>query len=147
MSTAVPKPLRAAVRERANGRCEYCQSAEIYCGYEFEVDHITPVATGGLTVLDNLALACSNCNAHKNARIQAPDPQTNALTNLFHPRRDRWDEHFAWGEDGTHISGLTDRGRATILALQMNNSTIVFARAFWVEYGVHPPKSESKFGN
>lgn len=70
MSAPVPKPLRAAVRARAVGRCEYCQSAEIYCGYEFEVDHITPVSAGGLTELDNLTRACSNCNAHKNARLK-----------------------------------------------------------------------------
>jgi hypothetical protein len=147
MSIAIPKPLRAAVRGRAGGRCEYCQSAEIYCGYEFEIDHITPVSAGGLTTLENLALACSHCNAHKSARIQAPDPQTDILTDLYHPRQDHWDEHFAWSEDGTRVVGLTDVGRVTILALQMNNSTIVFARAFWVEYGVHPPMPESKFGS
>jgi 5-methylcytosine-specific restriction endonuclease McrA len=111
MSTLVPKPLRAAVRERALGRCEYCQSAEIYCGFEYEVDHITPVLAGGSTELNNLALACSNCNGHKNARTQALDPHTNTLTDLFRPRHDRWDLHFAWSEDGTRIIGLTDVGR------------------------------------
>ena len=144
MSTPIPRPLRAIVRERAVGRCEYCQSAEIYCGYEFEVDHIFPTSAGGLTALDNLALACSNCNAHKNARTQAPDPPTDTLTDLFHPRHDRWGEHFAWSEDGTRVIGLTAVGRATVLALQMNNSTVVFARAFWVDYGVHPPAQISR---
>jgi len=132
--------FRAAVRNRASGRCEYCRSAEVYCGYEFEVDHITPLAAGGLTEIDNLALACSNCNAHKGARTQAIDPETGGMVVLFHPRRDQWREHFEWSKDGGRIIGRTPAGRATVDALQVNNGAVVFARSFWVSYGLHPPK-------
>ena len=135
-----PKSLRGAVRLRAGERCEYCQSAEIYCGYEFEIDHIIPESAGGLTTLDNLALACSNCNAHKSARTQATDPQSGEIVRLFHPRQDIWRDHFQWAEDKTHIIGRTDIGRATAAALQMNNSAVMLSRTFWVTYGMHPPK-------
>ena len=41
------------------------------------------------------------------------------MTPLFHPRQDRWDEHFhfAAGE----IAGRTATGRATVVVLAMNH--------------------------
>ncbi len=106
----------------------------------FEVDHVVPLSAGGLTQTDNLALACSHCNGHKAARLQAIDPDTNQLAALFNPRRDAWADHFVWSEDGSLVIGRTATGRATILALQMNSSAIVVARVFWVSYGLHPPR-------
>ena len=44
--------------ERANGRCEYCQSLLAYAVQPFVFDHITAVSQGGTTTLENLALAC-----------------------------------------------------------------------------------------
>ena len=35
--------------------------------------------------------------------------------------------------------GLTAVGRATIVALNMNNAVIVYARRRWVSVGWHPP--------
>lgn len=135
----IPKSLRAEVRSRAKGRCEYCRSAEIYCGYQFEIDHIKPLAANGETVLDNLALACSNCNGHKNARTIVLDSQTGERTRLFDPRSDQWQAHFEWIEEGLKVVGKTSIGRATTTALDMNNSAVVAARAFWISFGIHPP--------
>ena len=134
----IPKALRAEVRSRAKGRCEYCRSAEIFCGYQFEVDHIKPLAVGGKTILDNLALACSNCNGHKNARTAVLDTQTSEMTRVFDPRIDRWLDHFEWIETGLKIVGKTSVGRATVNALDMNNGAVVTARAFWISFGLHP---------
>ena len=141
MPSRIPQSLREAVRKRAAGRCEYCQSAEVFCGYIFEVDHVMPLFAGGLTQAGNLALACSNCNGHKAIRLQAVDPETNQLVPLFNPRRVVWADHFSWTEDGTQVVGRTATGRASVAALQMNNNVIVVARVFWVSYGLHPPKS------
>jgi hypothetical protein len=58
---------------------------------------------------------------------------------LFNPRRQLWREHFVWSGDGTQIIGLTACGRATVLALKMNNDDIVAARRLWVSVGWHPP--------
>jgi hypothetical protein len=57
---------------------------------------------------------------------------------LFHPRQQRWYEHFAWSQDGTRIIGLTPCGRATVEALQLNRMTVVAARGLWVIFGQHP---------
>lgn len=79
-------------------------------GVTFEIDHIIPLAEGGKTSLANLCLCCPSCNRHKAAqsstkqhgaaRSSAIDPSTNRKTSLFHPLRERWSEHFAWGDSG-----------------------------------------------
>jgi hypothetical protein len=58
---------------------------------------------------------------------------------LFNPRLQRWSDHFEWSADGIQIVGLTMIGRATVIALQMNNPTIVPARRRWAAAGWHPP--------
>ncbi len=96
------------------GRCEYCRSQARYATQSFSVEHILPRAQGGATRLDNLALACQGCNNHKYDKVAAPDPVSGQLAPLYHPRRDRWDMHFAWSDDFTLIIGITPTGRATV---------------------------------
>jgi len=112
--------LRALVRRRAGGVCEYCrlpQAAVPIVG--FHVEHIVARQHGGPTVESNLALACSFCNFHKGPNIAALDPESGQLVPLFHPRRDNWTDHFAW--EGTAVVGLTAIGRATVQLLAMNH--------------------------
>ena len=61
----VPSALRGRVVERAQHRCEYCQSPEAITGGPFHVEHIFPEALGGLAIPDNLALSCARCNSRK----------------------------------------------------------------------------------
>jgi len=58
---------------------------------------------------------------------------------LFNPRRQRWLDHFSWSDDGTRVVGITPAGRATVMALRLNNAEIVAARRRWVAVGWHPP--------
>ncbi|MCP4360068.1 MAG: hypothetical protein GY796_18845 [Chloroflexi bacterium] len=85
-------------------------------------------------------MVCRRCNEHKHTRVQAIDPVSQQLAPLFNPRKQSWPFHFTWSEEGTLIIGLTPVGRATVLALNMNDSTIVEARLHWVEAGWHPPE-------
>jgi hypothetical protein len=41
------------------------------------------------------------------------------VVRLFHPRQDRWDEHFQCR--GVRIEGITATGRATIRLFAMND--------------------------
>ena len=41
------------------------------------------------------------------------------LTPLFHPRNDRWTDHFEWND--TVVVGRTAIGRATVELLAMNH--------------------------
>lgn len=79
-------------------------------------------------------------SAHKGYRTHFPGPQTGESFPLFNPRLHRWAAHFAWIDDGTRILGQTPSGRATMVALQMNDPLVVRARGLWVSAGWHPPK-------
>ena len=83
---AISKSLRATVREWDNYHYAYCHSPESLAVTPFEIDHIVPRRAGGRTELDNLCLACPECNRHKYTRQTAVDPQTNQEASLFHPR-------------------------------------------------------------
>jgi hypothetical protein len=133
--------LRRLVADRAAHCCEYCRSQARYSCDPFAVDHITPRSLDGQTIADNLALSCCGCNQHKARRVSAPDPVTNFLGPLFHPRADVWDEHFAWSDDFTLMLGLTPTGRATIGALHLNRRGLVNIRRVLGAIGEHPPHS------
>jgi HNH endonuclease len=137
--TAIPAALRRLVAERFQHRCSYCQTSELIVGAAFTVDHILPEALGGLTVFENLCLACWSCNLRKGKRIAALDPVSKIRVRLFHPMLESWHEHFRWGADGLLIVGLTPSGRATIPSLNMNDRERVNSRRLWVNAGWHPP--------
>jgi hypothetical protein len=138
-SAYIAQHLRQLVAERAKFRCEYCQLQQELCPESFEVDHIIPRALGGPTEPDNLCYACPVCNNAKRAQITAQDPRTGRRVQLFNPRRQRWNRHFRWSDDGGHALGNTIVGRATVEALVMNHSRIVHIRLLWAAMGLHPP--------
>ncbi len=70
--------LRQQVVQRAAGRCEYCRLSQQGQEATFHIDHVMPVARGGKTHLDNLALACVSCSLRKAARLDAIDPKVAA---------------------------------------------------------------------
>jgi hypothetical protein len=138
----IPVALQREVRADARARCGYCHTPEELIGMPLEFDHIYPEALGGPTERDNLWLACTRCNDFKGNRIDALDPQTNERVALFNPRTQRWTEHFAWLPDSVTIIGQTPSGRATVVALRLNNEFILVARQFWVEAGRWPPAED-----
>ncbi|MGH9855600.1 MAG: HNH endonuclease [Blastocatellia bacterium] len=136
----VPVELRRLVVERARDCCEYCRAQARYSSDPFTIDHIIPFILGGLTIAANLAFCCYGCNQCKGARIFAIDPVTGLSAPLFHPRQQRWEEHFAWNDDFTLMIGLTATGSATIESLQLNRSGLANLRRVLYAAGEHPPK-------
>lgn len=132
--------LRRLVFIRARGCCEYCRCQVRYSPGAFHIEHIHPVELGGETIAENLALACQGCNSHKYTKITARDPGTGKVVALFHPRQQRWDEHFGWNEDCSLILGLTPTGRATVAALQLNRERVVSLRRVLYQAQQHPPE-------
>ncbi len=130
---------RKAVAERARGCCEYCRSQARFAVQPFSVEHIIPQSQGGQTKLDNLALSCQGCNNHKYTKIEGRDPVSGDIVPLFHPRRQRWRDHFVWNDDFTLIIGLTPTGRATVEALRLNREGLVNLRRVLYAMGEHPP--------
>jgi hypothetical protein len=115
----VNQALIRAVWTRANRRCEYCHMPSSTYAGSFHVDHVVARQHGGGTTLENLALACLHCNQHKGPNLAGIDPKTGEIVSLFHPRRDRWPDHFEW--DDANLVGRTEIGRATIQVLAMND--------------------------
>ena len=140
----VPRSLRDRLVAQAGRRCSYCRSSEQITGIELELDHVLPEALGGTSDEANLIPSCGPCNDHEQARVMAEDPLTGQTVELFHPRWQRWTDHFAWEEGGLRIQGLTPSGRATEHALQLNRPAVVAARRFWIAAGWHPPADDSQ---
>ena len=111
--------LRREVRLRAVGRCEYCDLTQDEFPFAmFHVEHVIAKQHGGTDTSDNLCLACHWCNLHKGPNIATLVDGN--LVRLFHPRRDRWSEHFM--RNGDLIVGLTPVGVGTTLLLDMNDN-------------------------
>lgn len=135
---AVPAKARQQVFDAARGCCEYCRSQARYSPDPFSVEHIQPRVAGGTNARDNLALSCQGCNSQKYVAASAVDPVTGLEVALFHPRRDRWSEHFAWSEDFGLMVGLTPTGRATVEKLDLNREGVVELRRVLRLADCHP---------
>jgi HNH endonuclease len=126
MAAPLSAALRARVRRAAADRCGYCRTSQAYVPWPLEINPIIPRARGGSDAEDNLWLACRACNLFKGQQTHARDPLTG--------RR-----HFQWSPDGIMILGRAATGRATVVALSLNNLVAVTVRRNWVTAGWHPP--------
>ena len=69
--------------------------------------------------------------------MSALTPQTGELTRLYHPREQRWEEHFTIQAD-MGIQGLTSHGRTTVRVLQTNDEDRLENRQLLAEIGEYP---------
>lgn len=109
--TYVSAALRRMVRERAGDRCEYCLMPERFTFATHWIDHIVAEKHGGKTEAENLANSCILCNQRKGSDLSSIDFESGRIVLLFHPRRDRWIDHFRLL--GSRIEPITPTGRAT----------------------------------
>lgn len=130
--------VRSKVEGRAKNRCEYCRAPQAICAYTFNIEHIIPRAKGGANTLFNYALACFPCNNAKSDHVAGVDPDSREEVALFHPRRQKWTDHFSPSRDYSRIEGLTVTGRATVDRLKMNERLQSRARLLWVSAGLWP---------
>jgi 5-methylcytosine-specific restriction endonuclease McrA len=119
--------LRELVRSRAGSRCEYCHLPEQFSELQFHIEHIIPRQHGGTDGPENLALACPDCNLVKGPNLTGVEPGTHRVVRLFHPRQDKWTEHFSL--DGALVVGRTPVGRVTVGLLRMNGAHRLRVRA------------------
>jgi hypothetical protein len=129
----IRKAVIEQVRERANNCCEYCRVSRFVELVPSQIDHVAPICHGGGSTFDNLALACLLCNRFKGSHVAGIDPETKRVIRLFHPRRDRWHEHFEW--KGARIVGRTSIGRTTCAVLRLNLEFRVSYRRILIRYG------------
>jgi hypothetical protein len=128
---------RDLVRQRARRGCEYCGLPEHADPYEtFHIEHVIARQHGGDDDLTNLAWSCSRCNHRKGTNLSSRDPESGVIVELYHPRKQSWDEHFAMR--GARIIGLTPGGRATVRLLNFNDSRRVRLRRELIDQGAFP---------
>lgn len=63
----ISRAMRRAVLDRDDGRCQYCWVS--FPPEHLQLDHVVPLAHGGLTTRDNLVAACGPCNQVKGDRL------------------------------------------------------------------------------
>ena|SRR5947207_2409851 len=131
------RALEDLVWRRAGGCCEYCQLSQENHDLPFEIDHIIAKKHRGPTRAGNLCLACFACNHYKGTNISGIDPKTKKIVPLFNPRRHKWHRHFRW--DGPVLIGLTPRGRAPVIVLEINLDYRIDLRQGLIDEGVFPP--------
>ena len=120
-------PTKRLVRERAGDRCEYCRLHQDQSPLAvLQIEHVIPRKHLGDDSPENLALACIDCNLAKGPNLTGLDPESGALTELFHPRHQVWAEHFV--QIGPLIIGKTAVGRTTVQVLNMNSDDQVALR-------------------
>ena len=81
---------------------------------------------GGSSDLDNLALACTECNFHKGTDLSTMLLPDKELIRLFNPREDVWEEHFYIEE--CIFYPISKIGEATIKVLKMNDIDLIIFR-------------------
>lgn len=126
--------LKARVQRRAAFRCEYCHFPERFSELHFQLDHIRAEQHGGPAVMENLAWCCLRCNKHKGPNLPGFDAKTRRVVRLFHPRLDKWEQHFAW--KGPLLVGVICIGRVTVSVVDCNHPDALLAREALMEEGI-----------
>jgi hypothetical protein len=129
----VDTATRDFVRRRARNRCEYCLLRQAHSELTHHIEHIVARQHGGRDEVENLALACHRCNLRKGPNLTGVDPISRKLVPIFHPRRDRWAEHFL--PRGVRIEGISPVGRATVQLLGMNDARRLELRSELLAHG------------
>lgn len=116
----VPEAVRRLVATRAGHRREYYLLHQRDSYTPHQVDHIVSQKHAGTSDLQNLAWSWIRCNAWKGSDVSSVDPNTGQIVPLFHPRRDRWSDHFEIR--GHVIEPLTAIGYMTVTLLRLNSA-------------------------
>ncbi|HEU4928423.1 MAG TPA: HNH endonuclease signature motif containing protein [Candidatus Krumholzibacteria bacterium] len=77
-SRRVPAQIMDDVFARDGGRCSFVAPDGKRCGSTLglQVDHIVPVARGGVSTMKNLRLLCAYHNRYESERLMGPRPET-----------------------------------------------------------------------
>ena len=82
----LPKPTRKNLMLRDRSCCQFC--GKKYSSNMLTMDHVKPKSRGGLTVWENIVLACKKCNSTKDNRT----PEEANMPLLSKPKIPKWIE-------------------------------------------------------
>lgn len=88
-----PKEVREMIYHNAGGRCVLCGRKILYD--DMSLDHITPLAMGGIDDVNNLQSTCISCNQFKGSVL--PDAFVERITEIFMYQMERKNNNnFKW---------------------------------------------------
>lgn len=82
---------RWRILDRDGFRCAYCGASSLDDDVKLHLDHIVPIAKGGLDIASNMVTSCKECNLSKGKRrmgtenevlISAEVKRRNAINNI-----------------------------------------------------------------
>lgn len=93
----IPQAVRNEVSKRSGGICHYCKEKAAIAkiskrgvlqflsseGRIFHIDHVIPLAHGGVSEIDNLVLACQECNLSRRKKKILNDPVVQQLLHAI----------------------------------------------------------------
>lgn len=135
MPSDIPIQTRRTIEDLAHKCCEYCHLPQVATFHLHEIDHIIPRQHGGLTQINNLALACLQCNRYKGPNVGSFDPASGKLVAFFNPRNQQWADHFHL--DNATITPQTPEGRVTVNILRLNDANRVSERQHLLRSGLY----------
>ncbi len=97
-----------------------------------------PTSRGGRDEEAKLCLACRACNLRKSDRLTALDELSGEEVPLFHPRQQRWSEHFRVDVESGELEGMTPTGRVRVASLDLNHPLQLMARVLWIRLRLFP---------
>ncbi|TWT65877.1 HNH endonuclease [Crateriforma conspicua] len=105
---SLSKKLRFEVLKRDSFQCQYCGASAP--NVLLQIDHVTPVASGGTDDILNLITSCFDCNSGKGARELDDDAalvkQQNQLQEL-NERREQLELMIQWKEELSQLKETT----------------------------------------
>ena len=128
--------LERLVRQRADGRCEYCrlpQPASAHCPSRSTTS--SPATIKAAPASANLASRLRLLQ-----RLQRPEypraltPQLASSRPLFNPRRHKWTHHFRYASG--ELIGRTAIGRTTVEVLRINGPNLIALRELLMDDGL-----------
>ncbi len=126
MSRYISEDKKKTIIARADNCCEYCKLRQIDAFHKHQFEHIIALKHGGSSELDNLALACTECNFHKGTDLSTMLLPDETLIPLFNPRKHIWNEHFYIKDCVFYANSKI--GEATIKVLKMNDIDAIIFR-------------------
>ncbi|MDX2280114.1 MAG: HNH endonuclease signature motif containing protein [Saprospiraceae bacterium] len=136
MSVYISVSVRQLVADRASNRCEYCKVHQQDTFFAFQIDHVVSLKHGGNNEIENLALACPQCNSYKGSDLATFVGAYHNIVPIFNPRFHAWGEHFEYSEGV--VLARTLIGEATIKLLQFNGPDRIIQRSILEDAGLWP---------
>ena len=119
------RTLKPELLAKFKYQCAYC-GTKLYSHFMADIEHFYPKSLYPHLLEDsnNLLIACKECNIIKGNNFPLDDDGNPLLLN---PLTDKFSENIKQTENG-YLEGLTERGRVTIAALQLNRPSLIEQR-------------------